>query len=119
MKKYLYFLLLVTIYISVYTISTFAQIGEDAENIWSLVRFDPSNSGNIDPNYKWDEKIYEPRFLFNAEATVEPNFRPWGSSIATQSELSIDVHPLDENIIFCSANATGKKPIRVSTCKLF
>jgi len=86
--------------------SAVAQDGQDNDKIWSLVRFEPSGSGNIDPNYKWEERTYEPRFLFGAEATVEPNFRPWPGSNTTQSELSVDVHPLDENIIFASANAT-------------
>jgi len=84
----------------------FAQDGPVDDKIWSLVRFDPSGAGNIDPNYKWEEKTYEPRILYSTDATVEPNFRPWPGSATTQSELSVDVHPLDENIIFASANAT-------------
>ena len=36
-----------------------------------------------------------------------PNFRPFPGTNSTQSELSIDVHPLNGNIIFGSANATN------------
>lgn len=34
-----------------------------------------------------------------AEATLYPNFRPFPTTNSTQSELSIDVHPLDMNIL--------------------
>ena len=38
---------------------------------------------------------------------LSQTLRPWPGSNTTQSELSVDVHPLDENIIFASANATN------------
>ena len=106
MKKNISFLFIVIILSNIVTLYTFAQSVEDAENIWSRVRIEPSGTEKIDPNFKWDESAYKPRFIYSADATVGPNFRPWGSSNTTQSELSIDVHPLDENIIFASANAT-------------
>jgi len=107
MKNILTVFFALTLLFCFFSSSAVAQDGPTDDRIWSLVRLDPSGTGNIDPNYKWEEKTYEPRFLFSAEATVEPNFRPWPGSGTTQSELSIDVHPLDENIIFASANATN------------
>ena len=40
-------------------------------------------------------------------ADVSPNFRPHPTTNTTQSEMSIDVHPTDENIVFGSANASN------------
>ncbi len=49
-----------------------------------------------------------PRFFdFATGITVEPNFRVHPQSNSTQSELSIDVHPTNSNIVFASANATN------------
>jgi len=42
-----------------------------------------------------------------AEATLYPNFRPFPTTNSTQSELSIDVHPLNMGILLLSANSTS------------
>ncbi len=48
-----------------------------------------------------------PGFYLVPTLRLSQTLRPWPGSNTTQSELSIDVHPLDENIIFASANATN------------
>ncbi|MBN8546878.1 MAG: T9SS type A sorting domain-containing protein [Ignavibacteria bacterium] len=50
-----------------------------------------------------------------AEATLYPNFRPFPTTNSTQSELSIDVHPLNMNILLLSANSTSWSGSSVGT----
>lgn len=45
--------------------------------------------------------------LKGIEAVVYPNFRPFPTTNSTQSEMSVDISPVNSNIIFCSANATN------------
>lgn len=45
------------------------------------------------------------RYFGNTDATVGPNFRVKPGN-TTQSELSIDVHPTNQSIVFGSSNAT-------------
>lgn len=93
---------------SVFSISSLAQAGSDEDKIWSKISVDPTTFGTGDPNYKWDAPAPETKYYFfgGSGITVNPNFRPLPTTNTTQSELSVDVHPFDENIIFCSANAT-------------
>ncbi len=56
MHKNISLLPLLIIITNFITISTFAQVGADSDDIWSLVRLDPTSAENLDPNYKWDEK---------------------------------------------------------------
>ncbi|HLG32467.1 MAG TPA: sialidase family protein, partial [Ignavibacteriaceae bacterium] len=90
--------------------NTFAQDGRIADDrIWSIVNIEPVGPGQIDPNFKWDDSPKSPQHYFfeSGGITVGPNFRPRPTTNSTQSELSIDVHPSNHNIVFCSANASN------------
>lgn len=94
------------LFISMMTITSFAQNEED---IWSRIK---KNDVQVIPDF--GDFVYVPvpqvtRYfdLKETDATVSPNFRPWPGSNTTQSELSVDVHPTNSNIIFASANATN------------
>jgi len=50
-----------------------------------------------------------------AEATLYPNFRPFPTTNSTQSEVSIDVHPSDMNILLLTANSTSWSGSSVGT----
>ena len=86
---------------------TFAQT-TDNEKIWSKVYVDQNTFGTGDPNYKWDPPASEVKeFVFGGSGiVVNPNFRPHPTTNSTQSEMSVDVAPFSENIIFSSANTT-------------
>lgn len=78
------------------------------EEVWSIVK--TTGIPEVQPN---SDYVYVPvpqvtRYfdLKETDATVTPNFRPWPTTNTTQSELSIDVHPTNSNIVFASANAT-------------
>ncbi|MDX1373152.1 MAG: hypothetical protein R3321_11810, partial [Nitrososphaeraceae archaeon] len=89
-------------------LNVFAQQGPADDRMWSRINVDQTPREPLDPNYKWDPAPYEQKFYnFGGGITVEPNFRPFPGSNTTQSELSIDVHPSDQDIIYCSANATN------------
>ena len=96
-------------FISSYLGSSVAQNGEDLEKRWSKIKSDPFKLKEVDNDYRWIslEGITK-EYLFGTETiTVEPNFRPKPTTNSTQSETSIDVHPLDNQIIFASANTTS------------
>ncbi|MGQ9642968.1 MAG: hypothetical protein ACUVT3_03820, partial [Ignavibacterium sp.] len=59
--------------------------------------------------YKYNEVHFtQIQKLSNSiEAVVNPNFRILPSANSTQSEISIDVHPSNPNILFASANTTN------------
>lgn len=109
MKKLLNSFLLLSS-IALMMITSFAQ--EDIrsnDKIWSKLRLDPLSTNKFfDPNYKYEEPPQVPKFysLENTEVTVNPNYRPKPTTNTTQSETSIDIHPLNSSIIFASANAT-------------
>jgi hypothetical protein len=94
--------------LSILSVSTFSQTGDDNDKKWSKIGID-HNYIPVSSDYKWDQKNYQSRsYNFGTDQiTVDPNFRPWPGSNSTQSEMSVDVHPLDVNTIFCSANATN------------
>jgi hypothetical protein len=90
--------------------NTFAQNDRIADDrIWSKVELDPNGPGQIDPNFKYDEKPGETKHYFfeSGSVIVLPAARPRPGTNTTQSELSIAVHPTDNNIVFCSSNATN------------
>ena len=88
---------------------TSAQTNNDLEKIWSIIKPDPFNTININPDYRWvPEELKIKYYDFDGTVvTVGPNFRPLGGTNSTQSEISIDVHPINSNIIFGSANTTN------------
>jgi len=76
-------------------------------DVWSVVQVDPEV---IIEQEKTDWTPVDPltRFLnLGSGITVGPNIRVLPGSNTTQSELSIDVHPTNSNIVFGSANATN------------
>ncbi len=83
-----------------------AQGEQTDERIWSLMRPDPNRSVKIDIPSNWVPAEPITRYFGIADATVGPNFRVKPGN-TTQSELSIDVHPTNNNIVFGSANATN------------
>lgn len=109
MNKMLQLLFLVS-FMGLISFSSFAQDeGAEDENIWSRIKTDPASANNlINPDYQYIAPKQVPMVysLENTEVTVSPNFRPKPTTNTTQSETSIDIHPLNSNIIFASANAT-------------
>jgi hypothetical protein len=88
--------------------SLFAQetLGEEA--IWSVMQIDPSAPNKIDLPNNWVPAEPISRFYdMGTGITVGPNIRPKPGTNTTQSETSIDVHPTNNQIVFCSANATN------------
>lgn len=78
------------------------------QKAWSRLTVDETNISVIPQNYKWEmpAQVNKTYNLSDGIATVFPSFRPFPST-GTQSELSIDIHPTNENILFFSSNATG------------
>lgn len=109
MNRMLQLLLLVSL-IGLISVVSFAQDDTRTnDKIWSRISIDPNSSNEFfDPNYKYLEPKQVPKFysLDNAEVTVNPNYRPKPTTNTTQSETSIDIHPLNSGILFASANAT-------------
>ncbi|MBZ0199893.1 MAG: T9SS type A sorting domain-containing protein [Ignavibacteriaceae bacterium] len=77
--------------------------------IWSKVNFDPDAKPFDLNGYQYIPAPDVKRFVRvgNIEAVVEPNYRPYPTNNTTQSEMSVDVHPLNADIIFGSANTTN------------
>jgi Secretion system C-terminal sorting domain len=90
-----------------FSIATFAQNSSDMDPRWSRINIDLSNPGGIN-TVKWVEPAQVTKYysFVDGGVVVGPNFRPFPTTNTTQSEMSIDVHPTNENIIFASANAT-------------
>ncbi|MFC2103057.1 hypothetical protein ACFLSS_01380 [Bacteroidota bacterium] len=108
MRNALFTVLTFILMFSALSVSMFSQTGDDINKKWSKIEID-HNYIPVSSDYKWEERQYESRsYNFGTdEITVDPNFRPWPGTNTTQSELSVDVHPLDVNTIFASANATN------------
>lgn len=79
------------------------------EKIWSKMNIDKNfqQGAQVDYTYQSAPQIYQKHKLFGSEAIVSPNFRPFPTTSSTQSEMSIDIHPLNMNIVFGSANTTS------------
>lgn len=89
-----------------WTMNLFAQ-GSSEDPRWSRPSIDLTNS--VIQNSKW-QPAPQVHKLFNFRdvvADVSPNFRPHPTTNTTQSEMSVDVHPTDENFVFASANASN------------
>jgi hypothetical protein len=100
-------MLLLLVIFSISTLSVFSQNGGDPEKKWSVIYMDPNTQGNIEAEPKWEPVNSETKYYdFGSGITVEPNFRPYPTINSTQSELSVDVHPTDNSIVFGSANAS-------------
>jgi len=106
MKSLTTFFLTVFILIELSNTLSFAQSAKD-ERMWSVFRPRQTQFVKTKINNQWipveqTNKYYK----FGSGIIVSPNFRPHPNPNATQSEMSIDVHPSNSNIIFCSANAS-------------
>ena len=86
--------------------SLLAQGNVSDERIWSVVRPDHNGTTKIDVPSNWVPAEPITRYFGIADATVGPNFRVKPGN-TTQSELSIDVHPTNSNIVFGSSNSTN------------
>ena len=97
------FLALLIVFIAGGTL--FAQAGD--ENIWSIVKIDPNEPEKIElPTWVPAEPVVR-YFDLGDGVTVFPNFRPKPTTNSTQSEMSVDVHPANNSIVFGSANASN------------
>ncbi|GIV45869.1 MAG: hypothetical protein KatS3mg036_0687 [Ignavibacterium sp.] len=86
----------------------FSQNFVDIEKKWSKLEPDPNYRDFGKSEYNFQQADYIKRFYdINGGITVNPNFRILPSNNSTQSETSIDIHPLNDNILFASANATN------------
>ncbi len=86
------------------------QSSNEEGKIWSRVKPDDNNLKgfivNDGYNYIPSNVGFQIYNFKSTRATVYPNFRPWPTTNTTQSELSVDVHPNNLNIVIGSANAT-------------
>ena len=64
---------------------------------------------NTISNYQYipGPPVYQKYDLGETDVLVIPNYRVFPGTNSTQSELSIDIHPLNPAIIFAAANATN------------
>ncbi|MCH7964315.1 MAG: T9SS type A sorting domain-containing protein [Bacteroidetes bacterium] len=106
MRSAVYTLLTFLWMVSIFTTTLFSQ---DNDKIWSKIFIDQNTIDPGDPNYKWDPPASQTKtFLLGGSGiTVNPNFRSLPTTNTTQSELSVDVAPFSENIVFASANTTN------------
>jgi len=106
MEKKLLLLSYVIILFLLFQSSFYSQV-EDKR--WTRVNVNLENIQPIDKNYKFNEVHYSQvhKLSNSIEAVVNPNFRILPSANSTQSEISIDVHPTNPNILFASANTTN------------
>lgn len=108
MRQKFYFSGLILLLIVSITIRTFPQSLSEEDKRWTRVIVNPDYFIPFDENYKYVEyNYYQIHKLNNVEAVVNPNFRILPSSNSTQSEISVDIHPTNPNIIFASANSTN------------
>jgi hypothetical protein len=85
----------------------FAQGASGDEAIWSVVKLDPNGPTKAGiTNWVPAEQIVK-YYNLGDGITVFPNFRPRPTTNTTQSEMSVDVHPANNNIVFGSANASN------------
>ena len=103
------FLFLLAFAFGILSASTFAQKNVDLEKKWSRIQVDKNSTTPIDPNYKYvpSPPLYKKYDIGTTDVLVNPNYRVFPGTNSTQSELSIDVHPLNPAIMFASANATN------------
>ena len=86
----------------------FAQSGTD-ELMWSVFKPNRTNFVKTETNNQWVPAEQTKRFYkIGSGIIVGPNFRPHPTTNSDQTEMSIDVHPSDHNIIFCSANVNDE-----------
>lgn len=110
MKKIISTLFLIIFFYLVSFDASAQEVGSDASLIWSKVIVDQKAiTSTNDAGYRWisAEQKYEFYKFGNVEVTVSPNYRVRPTTNTTQSEMSIDVHPTNPNILFAGANTTN------------
>ena len=108
MKKCIYILKMNVIFLIIALSITNAQTDEDSKNIWSIATVNPDFKQEIPPDINWVPADQVSTFFdFLDIITVGPNFRLKPATNTTQSEMSVDVHPSNNNIVFGSANSTN------------
>lgn len=77
--------------------------------VWSKIYTQKETKAPENNNYRYIAPAQVPqKFRQNGiEAIISPNYRPMPTTNSTQSEMSIDLHPTNPEIIFGSANATN------------
>ncbi len=94
--------------VSMYPYFSLTQAQEEPK-AWSKVALDNLSAfQNVNVRNDYVPENVQPRkYSFKGiEAVVYPNYRPLPTTNTTQSELSIDIHPLNMNVIFTGSNAT-------------
>ncbi|MCS7053797.1 MAG: T9SS type A sorting domain-containing protein [Ignavibacterium sp.] len=82
---------------------------EDSK-IWSKVEIDPKSVPLVgSSNYKYipAEPIIRKFNVDGLDVVVYPNYRVRPTTNTTQSELSIDIHPTNNSVLFAGANTTN------------
>ena len=81
---------------------------QNEDKKWSRITPDDNFVISQKSSYKYvsSPQISRSYFFGENDATVQPNYRIFPGTNSTQSELSIDIHPLNPSILFASANAT-------------
>ncbi|QQS35331.1 MAG: exo-alpha-sialidase [Ignavibacteriales bacterium] len=76
---------------------------------WSRVSADRNNTVQQNPDYRYlpPPQISRRYFLNETDAVVQANYRVLPTTNTTQSELSIDIHPNNPNILFAGSNGTS------------
>lgn len=99
-------IVVLVVFINIYH---YSQTKREEDKRWTRVTVNPENIVPAETNNKYNNLHYFQFHKLNngIEAIVNPNFRILSSSNSTQSEISIDVHPTNPNIIFASANTTN------------
>ena len=90
--------------------SVSAQTNQQIENKkWSRIVRDNNIFIPENPNYKYVIPQQESRHYSFGEtdAVVQANYRVLPTTNTTQSELSIDIHPTNPNVLFAGSNGTS------------
>ena len=109
MKRTFLFILVTTVFFGLLSSSTFAQSNVDTEIKWSRIHADKNVVPQVQSDYNYipGPPIFQKYDFGETDVLVMPNYRIFPGSNTTQSELSIDIHPTNSNILFAGANATN------------
>ncbi|HEY6626484.1 MAG TPA: sialidase family protein, partial [Ignavibacteriaceae bacterium] len=109
MNQNIYVLKMIVLFSLLFFCVTYAQTDENSQKIWSVVKVKQDIKNEILPDNNWRpaDQVSTLYYYEDDVITVGPNFRLKPGTNTTQSEMSVDVHPTNNNIIFGSANATN------------
>ncbi|MEO8231635.1 MAG: sialidase family protein, partial [Ignavibacteriota bacterium] len=109
MKRAFQLLLITTFIFGILYSSTNAQTNVDNEKKWSRVNVDKNfvPEPPSDYNYIPGPPVFQKYDFGETDVLVMPNYRVLPGTNSTQSELSIDIHPTNPNILLASSNATN------------